>query len=231
MEQIDGFMFFRSYYEAIRQLPDPEEQAALYDAVCAYAFLDEEPQFTGISQAMWNLILPSLARSVKRASNAKKRKIQYKNETKIRKKSGEKRREKMTEEEEEAEEEVEVEVEEKEKKEKKVDKEGEGESTSGDGPPPLLTPSYEQIQDYCHEQGLTVDPKRFFNYYEACGWMLHGGPMVNWRACLESWERNDLQKYSKTARVQRQSMTWEPYTPGEDELRAIKKLEAMAKNS
>ena len=217
MEQIDGFMFFRSYYEAIRQLPDPVEQAALYDAVCAYAFAGGEPQFTDISQAMWNLILPSLARSVKRASNAKKRKIEYKNETKIRKKSGEKRCEKMTEEEEEV--------------EKKVDKEGEGESTSGDGPPPPLTPSYEQIQDYCHEQGLTVDPKRFFNYYEACGWMLHGGPMVNWRACLESWERNDLQKYSKTARVQRQSMTWEPYTPGEDELRAIKKLEAMAKNT
>ena len=229
MEQIDGFMFFRSYYEAIRQLPDPVEQAALYDAVCAYAFAGGEPQFTGISQAMWNLILPSLARSVKRASNAKKRKIEYKNETKIWKKSGEKRCEKMTEEEEEVE--RKREEEEKEEKEKKVDTAGEGESTSGDGPPPPLTPSYEQIQDYCHEQGLTVDPKRFFNYYEACGWMLHGGHMVNWRACLESWERNDLQKYSKTARVQRQSMTWEPYTPGEDELRAIKKLEAMAKNT
>ena len=85
MEQIDGFMFFRSYYEAIRQLPDPVEQAALYDAVCAYAFAGGEPQFTDISQAMWNLILPSLARSVKRASNAKKRKIEYKNVTKIRK--------------------------------------------------------------------------------------------------------------------------------------------------
>lgn len=226
MEQIDGFMFFRSYYEAIRQLPDPEEQAALYDAVCAYAFLGEEPTFTPALASMWTLIRPSLNGSISKAVTYQRQKerrrvaakrmyntcqtdVQHTSDTCGTNKKEEKEKE----------------------KEKKVDKEGEGESTSGDGPPPLLTPSYEQIQDYCHEQGLTVDPKRFFNYYEACGWMLHGGPMVNWRACLESWERNDLQKYSKTARVQRQSMTWEPYTPGEDELRAIKKLEAMAKNT
>ena len=42
------FTFYRSYYDAIQEIPK-EEQAAIVLAVCAYAIYEEEPQ--GLSPA------------------------------------------------------------------------------------------------------------------------------------------------------------------------------------
>ncbi len=249
MEQIDGFMFFRSYYEAIRQLPNPADRCALYDAVCDYAFRREKPEFTGITQAMWQLLLPTLQRSIKRAQAARMRKLAQEASKSVanREQTGSKtvanREQSVTEEKEEEKE--------KEKEKKKVEVEeggkleiptreenkGKGEFHSASkvnlispsGNDPLARPpKKEQILEYCRSHGLSVDPQRFFNYYEARGWQLPTGPVRNWQACLESWEGN---KYSNPPAKSPKTMNQQQYTLGEDELYAIEKMKRMASSS
>lgn len=74
MAAIDGFMFFRSYYEAIQSLPRAADRCALYDALCAYAFLDQPPQLSARLMGLWNLMVPNLDRSISRAVANKRRK-------------------------------------------------------------------------------------------------------------------------------------------------------------
>lgn len=60
---MNGFTFFRNYYEAIN---DPEtdlteeEQGRLYNAIFAYVFNDEEPNLKGACRLAFNMIKPSL---------------------------------------------------------------------------------------------------------------------------------------------------------------------------
>lgn len=51
-------------------------------------------------------------------------------------------------------------------------------------------PSVDEIRAYCAERGNSVDPERFFDYYESNGWMIGGkSKMKDWRAALRGWEK------------------------------------------
>ena len=64
--------FFRSYYDALRVLPD-KTRYGLYDAIFAYVFEEEEPEFSDpYMKACWSLIAPNLSASVKRAEDGAK---------------------------------------------------------------------------------------------------------------------------------------------------------------
>jgi hypothetical protein len=65
-EERNAFTFYRSYYEAARELPD-EQRLALYDAFIPYALDGIEPDISGITKAMFILIKPVLDTSKKRA--------------------------------------------------------------------------------------------------------------------------------------------------------------------
>lgn len=56
-------------------------------------------------------------------------------------------------------------------------------------------PSREQIKSYLADRETTVDPDKFFDYYEAQGWLLKNGlQMKDWKAAISQWERNDREK-------------------------------------
>ena len=57
-------------------------------------------------------------------------------------------------------------------------------------------PTIEEIQAYCLERNNTVDPQRFFDYYESNGWKVGKNPMKDWKASVRTWERstNDTSK-------------------------------------
>lgn len=58
-------------------------------------------------------------------------------------------------------------------------------------------PAVEEIAAYCLERGNTVDAQRFYDYYEANGWVQgKGKPVVDWKACVRTWERNNTGKPS-----------------------------------
>lgn len=69
---MNGFTFFRNYYEAIN---DPEnelteeEQGRLYNAIFAYMFEDKEPELKGACRIAFNLMRPALEKSRRNGKN------------------------------------------------------------------------------------------------------------------------------------------------------------------
>ncbi len=51
-------------------------------------------------------------------------------------------------------------------------------------------PTIEEVTAYCKERGKGVDPHRFFDYYEANGWMVGRNKMKDWKSAVRYWERN-----------------------------------------
>lgn len=69
----EQFTFYRSYYDAVKQLPEKDKRSALelFLAVCAYALDGEEPQLSGIPLALFTLIRPTLDAGSKKAENGR----------------------------------------------------------------------------------------------------------------------------------------------------------------
>lgn len=63
---MQGFNFFRSYYESAQHLSD-EDQAHFYKMIMDYMFTGEEPQITGHLMGFWLLVKPNLDISIKRS--------------------------------------------------------------------------------------------------------------------------------------------------------------------
>lgn len=64
------FTFYRSYYEAVKELPK-KEQSAVMLAICAYALDEKEPALTGTAKAIFSLVRPTLDASRRKAANGK----------------------------------------------------------------------------------------------------------------------------------------------------------------
>ena len=69
----DSFIFYRSFYEAISELPK-ENQADTYNAIMKYALNQEEIELTGISKAIFSLVKPQLDANYKKYENGKQKK-------------------------------------------------------------------------------------------------------------------------------------------------------------
>lgn len=67
----ESFIFYRSYAEALKELPD-EQRLILYDAIMSYALDGKEPKLKGIEKAIFALIRPQLQANNKRYENGKK---------------------------------------------------------------------------------------------------------------------------------------------------------------
>jgi len=57
-------------------------------------------------------------------------------------------------------------------------------------------PSIEQLAEYAAQIGYrSFNAERFFDYYEACGWLVgKGKPMKDWRAAVRNWRRMDIER-------------------------------------
>lgn len=64
-------------------------------------------------------------------------------------------------------------------------------------------PTLEEVQAYCAERQNKVDPAKFYDYYEANGWVQGkaGKPVKDWRACVRTWERNNFDTGKKVQAV------------------------------
>ena len=67
----DSFVFYRSFYEAARCLPDAE-RLALYDAICGYAIDGQDVQPAGIVAAVFTVARPVIDANTERRQNGKK---------------------------------------------------------------------------------------------------------------------------------------------------------------
>lgn len=66
----------------------------------------------------------------------------------------------------------------------------------------FIEPTPEDVAAYCEEKGFFgFDAAHFVNYYEARGWMLtKGRKMVDWRAAVRTWIRNDEERRKEKQR-------------------------------
>lgn len=67
----DGFVFYRSFREAVRELPE-EERLKCYEVILDYALDEVVPNEVGISSAIFKLIKPQIDANNKRYENGKK---------------------------------------------------------------------------------------------------------------------------------------------------------------
>ncbi len=67
----DSFIFYRSFYEAIQDLPK-ENQLELYNAIAQYSLNFEDPTLNGLSNTIFKLIKPQLDANNKRFVNGQK---------------------------------------------------------------------------------------------------------------------------------------------------------------
>ena len=68
----DSFIFYRSFYEAIKELPK-EEQADTYNAIMEYALNQKEIKLSGVSKAIFSLVKPQLDANYKKYENGKQK--------------------------------------------------------------------------------------------------------------------------------------------------------------
>jgi hypothetical protein len=68
LDERKAFSFYRSYYEAAKDLPTKEDQADFLMAICSYIFDGVDPEIQGVASAMFKLAKPNLDTSVKRAN-------------------------------------------------------------------------------------------------------------------------------------------------------------------
>lgn len=58
-----------------------------------------------------------------------------------------------------------------------------------------VPPSLEDVRRYAETTKTTIDPERFFSYYQSRGWELSPGmPMRNWQAVFNIWIQNEAEK-------------------------------------
>lgn len=59
----------------------------------------------------------------------------------------------------------------------------------------FIPPTLEEVEKYCQERKNNVDPKKFFDYFNASDWIDgKGNPVRNWKQKIITWEsygRND----------------------------------------
>lgn len=190
------FTWYRSYYDALKELP-AEEFRDIVLAVCAYALDGEETELSGVARAIFTLIRPTLEVGRSKAENRSRteqtsisaeqtgnRPEQTKNKPEQtenkRKQTGNKPEQTRKE------------------KEKEKEREKESENDSYCSPPPpsgpkrFVTPTLAEVQSYVAERQSPVDPQGFIDFYASKGWMVGKTPMKDWKAACrnaETWER------------------------------------------
>lgn len=82
----DSFIIYRSFYDAISDLTK-DQQADVYNAICAFSLDQKEPELTGVSSTIFKLIKPQLEANYKRYENGKQPKTkQEKSKTEAKRK-------------------------------------------------------------------------------------------------------------------------------------------------
>jgi predicted phage replisome organizer len=50
-------------------------------------------------------------------------------------------------------------------------------------------PTLEEVKAYCQERGNSVDPERWYDFYQSKGWMVGRNKMKDWKAAVRTWEK------------------------------------------
>lgn len=167
------FTFYRSYYEAIKHLPE-REKAKVLMAILSYALDDLMPEgLSGAALSVFTLIRPTLDSGRVKAQNRlnKTKTNEEQNENKTESNAQQTRKEKEREKEKEVEREKDI-LKENYKRKK------------------FAPPAVDEVAAYCQERRNGINAQHFVDYYASRDWMLGKVKMSDWRAAVRTWERN-----------------------------------------
>lgn len=184
MDERTQFTFYASFFDAVSRIKKKADRADAYDAICAYALREEDPDFSKMSDAAqiaFLLIKPNLDSSRRKAKSGK--------DGGSRKASGKQNGSKQ---------EANCKQDERES-EKEKDKEGEIENecypptplSGGTKAKRFIPPTVDEVAAYCQERGNGLDPETFVDFYASKGWMVGKNPMKDWKAAVRTWERSE----------------------------------------
>lgn len=212
MDERTQFTFYASFFDAVSRIKKKADRADAYDAICAYALREEDPDFSKMSDAAqiaFLLIKPNLDSSRRKAKSGKSggstKQMASKAEANS-KQSGSKA---------EANDKQEQPASEKEK-EKEREKENEcyppNPLAGGSEKKKRFTPpTVEQVAEYCQEKGDHIDPEAFVAFYASKGWMVGKSPMKDWKSAVVTWAKSERQRIGN-------ANTRSGYTSGVDRL-------------
>lgn len=75
-------------------------------------------------------------------------------------------------------------------------------------------PTIEEIQQYCTERNNGINAEAFFDFYESKNWYVGKNKMVDWKACVRTWEQRQRAK-NKTS-TDRMNEVFERFLKEED---------------
>jgi len=198
--QREQFTFYRSFLDALRDLP-PKQRGAACMAIVEYALDQAEPSLSGMSMTIFRLIRPTLDSARKKASGGSARRNktgsafsesdeQNANRTESTSPHWDEQNGNRTQTEREQN---------ANKKEREREKEKEREDKCPPPSPPrrgaaaprFSPPGVEEVAAYCLERGSGVDPQAFVDFYASKGWRVGSAPMKDWRAAVRTWERRE----------------------------------------
>jgi biotin operon repressor len=59
----------------------------------------------------------------------------------------------------------------------------------------FIPPLFSEVEDHVLAKGYVINPKRFFDYYEASEWKKPDGkPVLNWKLTTTTWNNTELEK-------------------------------------
>jgi hypothetical protein len=156
------FIFYRSFYEAIADLPEAN-QLELYRAIFELSLNENEPQLTGISKTVFTLIRPQIVANNQRFKNGTKAKAKRNgSETEAKPKQTESKTEAN-----------------KNKNKNNNENKKENENKNKNFTPPTL----EEVKSWFIENGSTAQAgAKAWQYYTDGEWIdSKGTPVKNWR--------------------------------------------------
>lgn len=190
------FTWYRSYYDALKEIP-AEEFRAIVLAVCAYALDGEEPELSGVARAIFTLIRPTLEVGRSKAENrSRAEQTSFSAEQDGNKREQAENKRKQTDNKRKQTDNKPEQT--RKEKEKEEEREKESENDSYCSPPPpsgpkrFVPPTLAEVQSYVAERQSPVDPQGFIDFYASKGWMVGKTPMKDWKAACrnaETWER------------------------------------------
>lgn len=165
----DSVLFYRSFYEALKNIP-PDERLKVYDSIMEYGMYDHAPDLDGVALAIFLLSKPQIDANNKRYANGCKAKTK-RAVSKTEANSEQDKSEDEAKEKEKVKEKVKVKV----KDNNKIFK----------------PPTVDDVRAYCTERSNNVDPQSFVDFYESKGWMIGKNKMKDWKAAVRTWERSE----------------------------------------
>lgn len=178
----DGFVFYRSFYNAISDL-DNDDKLQIYDAIAQYALDKVEPPLSGFVKTIFKLIKPQLDANWKKYDNGCKG-AKYGKDGGAPK--GNQNAIKTT---------PEVEQNNPKTRGKEKDKvkykEKENDNMLPKTSSRFSPPELNEVAKFISDNNYQVDAERFINFYQSKGWLVGNSKMKDWKAAVRTWNSKE----------------------------------------